>query len=56
MTRIAMASCPIAMNRDVDGYIAMILGPTYTDVLVVFVTGAYDNLQWNQMSNIQRQI
>lgn len=29
MTSIAIASCPMAMKSDVEGYIAMILAPTY---------------------------
>jgi len=28
-TRTTMASCPIAINSDVAGYIAMMLAPTY---------------------------
>lgn len=31
-TRIAMASCPMAMKRDVDGYIAMMFALTCKDI------------------------
>lgn len=33
MTKIAMANWPIAMKIDVEGYIAMMLAPTYDPML-----------------------